>query len=190
MNGSGQILRGTGTVVRLAEDRVVLRRRTEEVAVPVRAVAAARAQGRVFELEVRTPEGREPAVHRVDDVSEAAARAFADAVTARLSTLAPGELPADGTELVVSGPVEAAWSLQRQGPLLLGLLLVFSLAVAVGTSGTAAQGMQTFFAVAGTAYFTAMFVSLMRDYRLLWWLPEHGITVTAELSHLNSRTSV
>ncbi|MGW2305940.1 hypothetical protein [Streptomyces sp. NPDC001809] len=73
-----------GALLVWKEDQLVLERRSETLAIPARAVARVRAEARCVTVELRALPGATPAVYRIEDVSEAAAVVFADAVSALL----------------------------------------------------------------------------------------------------------
>ncbi|MEV8533122.1 hypothetical protein [Streptomyces sp. NPDC051211] len=93
------VLQGRGAaVLSWKQGELVLERRGETLAIPARAVARLHAEARCVTVELRALAGATPAVHRIEDVSEAAAVVFADAVNALLPD--PVE-EVDGGALVV-----------------------------------------------------------------------------------------
>ncbi|MBC2908069.1 hypothetical protein [Streptomyces cupreus] len=73
-----------GTVLSAEQEGLVLERSGEELTIPAEAIARVHAKARSVTVELRAPLGATPSVHRIEDVSEAAATAFADAVNALL----------------------------------------------------------------------------------------------------------
>ncbi|MFG2296589.1 hypothetical protein [Streptomyces sp. NPDC048603] len=101
------ILQGRGSsVLRWELDELVLERTGERLTVPARAIARVHAETRSVTIELRALAGATPAAHRIDDVSAAAAVAFADAVNALLP--APAE-EVDGGTLVVVHTFARTW---------------------------------------------------------------------------------
>ncbi|MET9953952.1 hypothetical protein ABZ135_20700 [Streptomyces sp. NPDC006339] len=93
------VLRGRGGVVVSAVSRgLILERPREELTIPGEAIAGTRAEGSTLVIELRAPAGATPVVHRIEDVAEDAAAAFAKGVNAL--TLEPAE-EIDGKALVV-----------------------------------------------------------------------------------------
>ncbi|MFF5972071.1 hypothetical protein ACFY7C_11175 [Streptomyces sp. NPDC012769] len=93
------VLRGRDGVVLSAVSRgLILERPREELTIPGEAIADARAEGRTLVIELRAPAGATPVVHRIEDVAEDAAVAFAEGVNAL--RLEPAE-EIDGNALVV-----------------------------------------------------------------------------------------
>ncbi|MFF9909685.1 hypothetical protein [Streptomyces sp. NPDC013457] len=79
------VLRGRDATVRCSEqEELVLERPAEKLTIPLRAVARVHAEARTVTVELRALAGAVPTAHRVEDVSAAAAAAFADAVNALL----------------------------------------------------------------------------------------------------------
>ncbi|MGW4999487.1 hypothetical protein ACWEP8_17620 [Streptomyces hydrogenans] len=94
------VLRGrAGTTLQAQDDVLVLSRRRKEKRIPLQAVRRVGAEGRALAVELTAPAGTTPVTYEVRGVSEVAATAFADAVTALL----PEERAADGTALVTDG---------------------------------------------------------------------------------------
>ncbi|XIE78455.1 hypothetical protein AB6O49_10535 [Streptomyces sp. SBR177] len=91
-----------GTELRSSGEELVLRRRDAELRIPFAAIARVRAARREVAVELTAPAGTEPTVHRIEDVSAAAASVFAEAVNAALPERAPGEETVDGATLVVT----------------------------------------------------------------------------------------
>ncbi|MEV6394513.1 hypothetical protein AB0M39_06960 [Streptomyces sp. NPDC051907] len=79
------VLQGRGGAVLSAEpDGLVLERPGDELTIPARAIARVHAEARSVTVELKAPAGATPSVHRIEDVSEAAAVVFADGVNALL----------------------------------------------------------------------------------------------------------
>ncbi|MER5961381.1 hypothetical protein [Streptomyces sp. NPDC002057] len=93
------VLQGRGAaVLTWRQDELVLERRGETLAIPARAVARVHADARCVTVELRSLAGATPSVQRIEDVSEAAAAVFADAV----NPLLPAAVEeVDGGALVV-----------------------------------------------------------------------------------------
>ncbi|MCX5199372.1 hypothetical protein OOK31_36800 [Streptomyces sp. NBC_00249] len=93
------VLQGrAAAVLSWKQGELVLERRGETLEIPARAVARVHAEARCVTVELRVLAGATPSVHRIEDVSEAAAVVFADAVNALLPD--PVE-EVDGGALVV-----------------------------------------------------------------------------------------
>ncbi|WP_395572812.1 hypothetical protein [Streptomyces sp. BK79] len=93
------VLRGRRkTSLRFDGSALVLSRAGREHHIPVAAVARVRGERGDVEVVLRAPHGVEPAVHRVEDVGESAARAFAGVVDAALPEAADPAV--DGSALV------------------------------------------------------------------------------------------
>ncbi|ALC24788.1 hypothetical protein ACH46N_11965 [Streptomyces pristinaespiralis] len=79
------VLQGRGgTVLSAEQEGLVLERPGEELTIPAVAIARVHAEARSVTVELRAPAGATPSIHRIEDVSEAAAVVFADAVNALL----------------------------------------------------------------------------------------------------------
>ncbi|MEV8533160.1 hypothetical protein [Streptomyces sp. NPDC051211] len=75
------VLRGRGaTVLSSGQDGLVLERPGKKLTIPTRAIARVHAEARSVTVELRTLAGMTPSLYRIEDVSAAAAVAFADAV--------------------------------------------------------------------------------------------------------------
>jgi hypothetical protein len=93
------VLQGRGgTVLSTEQEGLVLERPGEELTIPTRAIARVYAEARSVTVELRAPVGATPSVHRIEDVSEAAAVVFVDAVNALLPEQTE---EVDGSALVV-----------------------------------------------------------------------------------------
>jgi hypothetical protein len=184
-------LRGADGQARLESDEVVLRRKGEEVVIPVAAIEEATARGRVLAIVVRTPEGHAPAGHQVTDVGELAAQAFADAVNSLARAVSPADRPVDGTAVTVTRPVPEREDRARTFLLLATvLLLVASIPVTIGLAGDWTKAGHALLATLMGSWFAAFFGYAVRETYLLWWMPRHGITVRAEFSHYTNKTPV
>jgi hypothetical protein len=82
------------------DEALLLSRRHDETRIPLAAIARVRAEGRALAVELTTPAGTVPAVHRIDGVSEAAATMFASALNAALPEAAGRDTTADGSALI------------------------------------------------------------------------------------------
>ncbi|MEV0172727.1 hypothetical protein AB0I00_16615 [Streptomyces sp. NPDC050803] len=93
------VLRGRkNTSLRFDGSALILQRRDEEHHIPLAAVAQVRCERRAVEVVLTAPHGSRSTVHRLDDVNEVAAGAFAGAVNAALPAVS--EPAADGSALV------------------------------------------------------------------------------------------
>ncbi|MFF3842540.1 hypothetical protein [Streptomyces sp. NPDC001930] len=142
ITSSVPVLQGRGaTVLRAVQDGLVLERPGEKVMIPFGAIARVRAEARSVTVELRALAGATPSVHRIEDVSAAAAAAFADAANALLSD--PIE-DVDGSVLVDARTFTRTWLQRfrrRLGWVLLGCLggvLALSVTTAVAGDGRAA----------------------------------------------------
>ncbi|WP_411073526.1 hypothetical protein [Streptomyces sp. cmx-4-7] len=112
------------------------------------------AEGRSVEIELVAPVETEPVVHRVEDVSEAAATAFA----------APRD---HRTKLLVAGIA----------------VPVLTLDVFLGVAGRLEYALTFWLAFVVTAVGVLLVGDMGRDLYRMWRLPRYGITVTAESWH-------
>jgi len=169
-----------GALLRFDGDALVLRRKNEEVRIPLLAIGCIRSEGRSLSVELTAPSGTVPAVHRVDDVSAAAAGLFAEAVNAVLPERPAG---ADGSKLVTTRAViesrqeRGKRRRRRWGTAV--VLVCAGLAVAV-----AARGVWTFaflILLIGPvgALLTAVGADMVRLRYRSWYLLRHGVTVEA-----------
>ncbi|MFD3874485.1 hypothetical protein [Streptomyces sp. NPDC058623] len=93
---------GKKTVLRSDDGALLLSRPHEELRIPLAAIERVRAEGRSVTVELTAAVGVTPAVRRVGGVSEAAARAFADAVNRALPERAEEDVVVDGSGLVIT----------------------------------------------------------------------------------------
>ncbi|WP_225803540.1 DUF3592 domain-containing protein [Streptomyces sp. NK15101] len=180
------VLRGSGSaVLRFAGGAVTLGLPDKGHHIPLAAIAVVHARGRTVEVELTAPNGAEPVVYRVEDVSEAAATAFADSVNDAL----PEEEAYDGAELVTTRAVEAA--APRRWPLAIGAAVpVLALDVFLGAAGGARSAGLFWPALLVVAVGVLLVHVMGRGLYRMWHLPRHGITVVAEFSHHTNRTRV
>ncbi|MEU3687672.1 hypothetical protein [Streptomyces narbonensis] len=176
------VLRGPGgTGLRAEGQALLLRRPQEEAHIPFKAIARVRAEGRAVAVELTAAVGAVPAVLRLEDVDEAAAMAFADAVNAVLP-----EHPeaVDGTAYTTGerlGDLYAARHFRRvKRGALYGFLAIVALCVLViGTGHPAAL-----IGIIPSGFFGLLFLLLgwATSYPSYeeWYLRKHGVTVTAE----------
>ncbi|MFF8377277.1 DUF3592 domain-containing protein [Streptomyces sp. NPDC015661] len=179
------VLRGSGDAVLRFEGTVVtLGRPGGGHRIPLAAIESVQAEGRAVEIEL-TGAG-DP--YRVEDVSEAAATAFVDAVTAAL----PETPVADGAGLVTTYAVPAPPPrlARRQARALVAAVPVVALDVFVGAAGE--WGYAGLFWPAFLVVAVGVFLVYVmgRDLYRMWHLPRHGITVAAEFSHYTNNTRV
>ncbi|MFD5108905.1 hypothetical protein [Streptomyces cinereoruber] len=160
------MLRGRGdAVLRFTGAAVVLGRADGEHHIPLEAIESVHPEGRSVEVELIALADAEPAVYRVEDVSEAAATAFADAVEAAL----PDEVvDVDGSALVTHRPPAVP---------------VLALDVFLGVAGRLEYALAFWIAFVVTAVGGLLAGDMGRDLHRMWRLPRYGITVTAESWH-------
>ncbi|MFI7008401.1 hypothetical protein [Streptomyces sp. NPDC050145] len=176
-----------GSTLRYEDEALVLRRSDEEVRIPLPAVARIHAEGRAVAVELTAPTGTAPAVHRLDDVSEAAAALFAEAVTAVLPERAAGADPVDGSALVVVRALTESPDEERRrrakrrtriGIATVGSVFL-ALALAVGIHGQPIVALLTLLVGPVGAASLAYAWMGAEDLYLQWYLPRRGITVQA-----------
>ncbi|MFD3658852.1 hypothetical protein [Streptomyces sp. NPDC058620] len=131
------VLQGRGaTTLSSEQDGLVLERPGEKLTIPTRAIARVHAEARSLTVELRALAGATPSVHRIEDVSPAAAAAFADAVNALLPQRVED---VEGVALVDVRTFTTTWLQKfrrRLGRALLGCLGgVLALAVATAIAG-------------------------------------------------------
>ncbi|MFJ8134351.1 hypothetical protein [Streptomyces hydrogenans] len=174
------VLRGrAGTTLQAQDDVLVLSRRRKEKRIPLQAVRRVVAEGRALAVELTAPAGTIPVTYMVRGVSEVAATAFADAVTALL----PEERAADGTALVTdSAPAGSdddgytrAFRLTAWVTGLVAVGVAVLLGVVESVSRAVAFLVFTPIAVGIAAFGVA---ALSMQYRE-WTYPRYGITVEA-----------
>ncbi|MFI7089673.1 hypothetical protein ACIBUR_39575 [Streptomyces anulatus] len=169
-----------GDLLRFDGDALVLRRKTEEVRIPLLAIGRIRSQGRALAVELTGPPGTVPAVHRVDDVSEAAANLFADVVTALLPERSEG---ADGSRLVTTRAVtESQQERDKRRRRMWGTAVVLvcaGLAVTVAARGVWAFAITIMLLGPVGAWLTAVGADMVRLRYRSWYLRRHGVTVEA-----------
>ena len=192
------VLRGSkDTVFRFDSEELILRQGGQEHRIPLAAVARVRAERRAVEVALTAPAGAAPAVHGVEGVSEAAALAFAEAVTALLPPAAEGASDVDGAALVTTRAAEREpetpmEELRRRVKwIVLGSVLAIT-AMSVLVSVVAHPIMLIFVWLTGGVGFPfAGAVALLLPGLLeRWRLPRHGITVTADYAHLREEPSL
>lgn len=162
----------------------MLERRGETLAIPVGAVAHLRAEARCVTVELRALAGTTPSVQRIEDVSEAAAVVFVEAVNALLPDPV-GEV--DGGALVVVRSF-ARTRLQKFRRRLLGCVLgalgsVIGLFVALTATAEGSDAKGSAFVGGITGGLTVLLVGLC----VLFWgasfherrLRRHGLSVVA-----------
>ncbi|MER6678041.1 hypothetical protein [Streptomyces sp. NPDC000983] len=179
------VLRGSGgTVLQLDDDALVLRRTAEELRIPLRAIRRVRTEGRAVAVELTAPAGAVPAVHRVDDVSEAAVALFADAVNAALPAPTDEADTVDGSDLVTVRAVKESDAERRKGRWKIWAFVVFlvhfaaGLAVGIHGEWTLALCIPLVGPILGAGGIAFGAMGAESVYRQ-WYLPRHGITVEA-----------
>ncbi|MFE2554650.1 hypothetical protein ACFXGT_01210 [Streptomyces sp. NPDC059352] len=180
------VLRGSGAaVLRFEEGAVTLGRPGEDHHIPLAAIGRVRAEGRTVAIELTAPEGTEPTVCRVEDVSEAAVTAFADAV----NTALPERTEAvDGSTLVtthvLAAPAPRSIRVTRRKVIAIGAAVpLLALDVFLGVAGRMEYAIIFWLALLAVAAGGSMAFSMGRDLYRKWYLPRHGITVVATFSH-------
>ncbi|MGW0117025.1 hypothetical protein [Streptomyces sp. NPDC003327] len=185
------VLRGSGeSVLRFEGGPVTLRRADKEHHIPLEAIALVHAEGRSLAIALAAAGASEPTVYRVTDVSEAAAVAFADAVTAALPAPA-GEV--DGAALVTTRTLAAPEPRPVRTWVLGGLAAapLVALGVYIGVAGPRIEyaivyGMALVFGAIGSFMVWSMGGEAYRQ----WRLPRHGITVLGEFTHYTNNRKV
>lgn len=181
-------LRGSGdSLLRLEDTELYLKLPQEDHRIPLAAIASVRAEGRSVTVVLT---GADATEHRIEDVAEGAATAFAETVTAALPT--DRDLTADGNALVSSKhyPVDVERLRHRRrliaygvGSLLVGLALAGVLVF--NDQGSSAP----LYAPAGLvgALLASHVGHNVPRLNRLWRLPRHGVTVPAIYSHINEK---
>lgn len=177
-------------MLRVDGEELTLRQGKQEYGIPLAAVARVHARQRAVEVTLKAPEGTAPASHRVEGVSEAAAIAFADAVTALLPPAVEGAPAIDGAALVVTRaaepesatPIETFW--RRVKWILWGSVLAI-VAMCVLVSFVAHPVLIVFALITGVIGFpfAGAVALLLPDHLDRWLLPRRGITVIADYAH-------
>ncbi|MFE9045856.1 hypothetical protein ACFYOG_33775 [Streptomyces sp. NPDC007818] len=182
------VLRGRGSAL-LSADRegLVLERADGRLTIPFGAIARVDAEARSVTVELRAPAGATPAVHRIEDVSAAAAVAFAHTVNALLPRSAED---VDGAALVEVRAFTRTWVETYRGKvgrvllwLLGGILVLAVITAVVGDEKTAVAGAVFMMPFGGMAL-----VGLWLGAVCIgpWWretrLRRHGVTVVAARS--------
>ncbi|MCJ0874353.1 hypothetical protein [Streptomyces sp. AP-93] len=179
-----------GTDLRVTGRELVLRRAPLEHRIPFAAIAGVHAEGRAVEVRLTAPAAIAPTVLRVEDVSEAAATAFARAVNAALAPAdAAGSVVVDGSTLVTTRTAESEpetrtprEALHRKVKWLSAgsALVIVAMSVLVGFFGEPVNivGIVLF---GGTGFPLVIAAVVLAPEGLRpWRLPRHGITVTAD----------
>lgn len=116
------VLRGRGGAVLSAEDiGLVLDLPREQVTFTPDGLGRIRAEGRSVLIELRAKPGATPHVHRIDDVDEAAATAFADGVNAILANRTDSD-DVDGAPFAVVRSLAPTWRTRFHRRILRGTL--------------------------------------------------------------------
>lgn len=157
-----------------------MRRKTEEVRIPLLAIERIRSERRSLAVELTAPSGTVPAMHRLDDVSEAAADLFAEAVNA---VLPERPASAEGSRLVTTRAVtESQEERDKRRRRWWGTAVV--LVCAGLAAAVAAHGVWTFaflIMLVGPvgALLTAIGADMVRLRYRSRYLLRHGVTVEA-----------
>ncbi|MFF3209146.1 hypothetical protein ACFYYB_00660 [Streptomyces sp. NPDC002886] len=178
-----------GTDLRVRDEELILRRaHHQEHHIPFPAIARVHAEGRAVEIRLTAPAATAPTVYRVEDVSEAAASVFAEAVNAALPP-AVGSVVVDGSTLVriraaergpeARTPREALY--RKLKWLVAGsFLAIIAMSVLVGFVADPVNIVFTVLSGGVGFTFTIAAWLLAPEGLRPWRLPRHGITVTAD----------
>ncbi|MFE9560410.1 hypothetical protein ACFYM0_04815 [Streptomyces sp. NPDC006487] len=190
---SAPVLHGrNGTDLRVAEQELVLRRAPQEHRIPFAAIAHVHAEGRSVEVRLTAPAATAPTVYRVEDVSEAAATAFARAVNAALppaGAAGSGSVVVDGSALVITRTTEPEQetrtpreAVHRKLKWLVAGSFLAIIAMSVIVVNFADPVNVVFTVLSGGIGFTFTIAAWLLAPEGLrpWRLPRHGITVTAD----------
>ncbi|MFF3317777.1 hypothetical protein ACFYV5_20015 [Streptomyces sp. NPDC003035] len=189
-----------GTELRSQGEALLLRRPDDELRIPLTAIGWVHTEGRAVVVGLTAPAGVEPTAYRIEDVSRAAATAFADAVNEALPERAPEEEVVDGSTLVTVRSVRPADEKEdeeeeenggsrrfRWMSLGVGVMLV-AFSVVVGIVGEHVGRAVAVLLLGGLgALFLAMVGSALLTAWENWYLPRHGITVDAQQVWLDGR---
>ncbi|MEW1904466.1 MULTISPECIES: hypothetical protein [unclassified Streptomyces] len=116
------VLRGRDGAVLFVEDiGLVLDLPREQVTFTPDGLGRIRAEGRSVLIELRSKAGATPRVHRIDDVDEAAATAFADGVNAILANRTDSD-DVDGAPFAVVRSLAPTWRMRFHRRILRGTL--------------------------------------------------------------------
>ncbi|MGW0120493.1 hypothetical protein [Streptomyces sp. NPDC003327] len=177
------VLRGRGGAVLSAEDLgLVLDLPREQVTFTPDGLGRIRAEGRSVLIELRARAGTTPRVHRVDDVDEAAAAAFADGVNAILANRTDSD-DVDGTPFAVVRSLAPTWRSRFHRRILRGALghLLALVVLCVVAGGLDEWDLVLLTVPVGGFAWTGLWLGLYgvmraRRERLLY---RHGVLVTA-----------
>ncbi|MFE6787604.1 hypothetical protein ACFVFF_35630 [Streptomyces sp. NPDC057680] len=186
ITSSMPVLRGRGaTVLSAVPGGLVLERPGGQVMIPFRAIARVHVEAREVTVELSAPAGAAPSLHRVGEVSAAAAAAFADAVNVLLPV--PVE-DIDGSALVEVRTSTRTW-LQRfrrtLGRVLLGCLAgVLALSVTNAVAGDGRTAVTGALLVAALGALAVVGIGLGAVCVVPWFHEtrrrRYGVTVIAE----------
>ncbi|MFD7560471.1 hypothetical protein ACFV9E_39015 [Streptomyces sp. NPDC059835] len=182
------VLRGGGAVLRHEDDALTLRRRDEEILIPLPAVRDVIPDGRAVTVELRVPAGGTPVTYRIVGVTEAAADLFAVAVGTAVAALPEPDPSFDGASLVTTrslrvpslSAVEKAKGIAALvialGPGVVTLILSCVLVVMKGEAGLLFLSIPM-----GLVIVCFNVASAGATYKAfqMWLLPRHAITVMA-----------
>ncbi|POX45136.1 hypothetical protein C3489_34825 [Streptomyces sp. Ru71] len=159
---------------------MILRRGDEERHIPLAAIASVRSDGRAVEVRLTAPYGSKPAVHRIEDVSEAAGAAFAESVNGALADV-ESSAP-DGSALVTVRGLEAGGRKRRRIRYGVGALILLLIAetVIVSVAGDPELSVPLWLGglvVAGLGVPAARWLPFDKPD---WRLRKHGVTVVAQ----------
>ncbi|WOX24469.1 hypothetical protein [Streptomyces solicathayae] len=188
------------TELRSMGEELLLRRPHDELRIPLAAIARIRVERRVVTVELTAPAGIEPTVYRIEDVSRAAADAFADAVNAALPARTAGEDAADGSALVTTRTLGSPDEDDEDGPEPVPLFVKgAAVVVGVGLAALSAfvgvatehvgRGVAVLLVGGVGALFAFGVVSALWTLWENWYLSRHGITVDATQAWLDGQVS-
>ncbi|MEU6087317.1 hypothetical protein ABZ865_10990 [Streptomyces sp. NPDC047085] len=178
------------TDLRATDQELILRRARQEYRIPFAAIAHVRAERRAVEVRLTAPAETVPTVHRIEGVSEAAAGAFAQAVSALLPPADDSTAVVDGSTLVTTRTAEREPETPREAfgrrvkRFVVGSVLAI-VAMSVLVSVVVHPIMMIFvWLFGGVGFpFAGAVVLLAPTVVERWRLPRHGITVTADYAH-------
>ncbi|MGX1132070.1 hypothetical protein RKD49_004260 [Streptomyces glaucescens] len=170
------------TELRFDGSALLLRRAHKEHHIPLAAVARVHGERRTVEVVLRAPDGSRPVVHRIEDVGESAATAFAGAVNTALPDVS--DPAADGSALVRVRTLDSENARARKRRWVwLGALAFVLVHVVEGMLVTAAGSPDLSILIglggfcSGALLLTA--TSLMPFGKPQWRLHKDGVTVVA-----------
>ncbi|GEB58659.1 hypothetical protein GCM10017674_04450 [Streptomyces gardneri] len=149
--------------------------------IPLKAIGRVRAEGRAVAIELTAAAGAVPAVHRYEDVDEAAATAFAEAVNAALpeeKEAVDGTRYLSGNRLTDLHVTKLFRRLKRAA--LYGALVIVALCVLLIATGHAVAGVAMIPGGAFALFFLVIGSGAGYPSYEEWHLRKRGVTVAAE----------